>query len=96
MYSLIAVLRPSFQHFLSLNPSLRYACVTAFMDYHPIAAPYLVAIAQIGPPILEDCATAGWVDRYNNRRLHDSLGLVSPNELEATYYAAVKSESLPA
>lgn len=41
-------------------------------------------------------ATAGWVDWYNNRRLHGSLGMVSPNEFEATYYAALTREPLPA
>ncbi len=41
-------------------------------------------------------ATAGWVDWYNNRRLHGSLGMVSPDEFEATYYAALTEESLPA
>ncbi|WP_157103300.1 IS3 family transposase [Neomicrococcus aestuarii] len=41
-------------------------------------------------------ATAGWVDWYNNRRLHGSLGMVSPDEFEATYYAALTPEPLPA
>lgn len=41
-------------------------------------------------------ATAGWVDWYNHRRLHGSLGMVSPNEFEATYYAALTREPLPA
>lgn len=40
-------------------------------------------------------ATAGWVDWYNNRRLHGSLGMVSPNEFEQAYYAALKREPLP-
>ena len=34
-------------------------------------------------------ATSGWVDWYNNRRLHGSLAMVSPNEYEQTYYAAL-------
>lgn len=33
-------------------------------------------------------ATAGWVDWYNNRRLHGTLGMVPPAHYEATYYAA--------
>ncbi|WBL20288.1 IS3 family transposase [Citricoccus sp. NR2] len=41
-------------------------------------------------------ATAGWVDWYNNRRLHGSLGMVSPDEFEATYYAALTPAPLPA
>ena len=30
-------------------------------------------------------ATAGWVDRYNQRRLHSSLGYLTPAEYEATH-----------
>ena len=41
-------------------------------------------------------ATAGWVDWYNHRRLHGSLGMVSPDEFEATYYADLTREPLPA
>ncbi|MFF0973467.1 UNVERIFIED_CONTAM: integrase core domain-containing protein, partial [Kocuria sp. CPCC 205295] len=41
-------------------------------------------------------ATAGWVDWYNHRRLHGSLGMVSPDEFEAAYYAALNPEPLPA
>ena len=41
-------------------------------------------------------ATAGWVDWYNNRRLHGSLGMASPDEFEAAYYAAHQPEPLPA
>lgn len=41
-------------------------------------------------------ATAGWVDWYNHRRLHGSLGMVSPDEFEAAYYAALSREPLPA
>lgn len=41
-------------------------------------------------------ATAGWVDWYNHSRLHGSLGMVSPDEFEAAYYAALKPEPLPA
>lgn len=41
-------------------------------------------------------ATAGWVDWYNHRRLHGSLGMVSPDEFEADYYAALNRELLPA
>lgn len=41
-------------------------------------------------------ATAGWFDWYNHRRLHGSLGMVSPDEYEGAYYAALKPEPLPA
>ena len=41
-------------------------------------------------------ATAGWVDWYNHRRLHGSLGMVSPNQFEQTYYAALIPEPHPA
>jgi putative transposase len=34
-----------------------------------------------------ELATALWVDWYNNRRLHSSIGDVPPVEFEATYYA---------
>lgn len=41
-------------------------------------------------------ATAGWVDWYNNRRLHGTLGMVSPLEYETTHYAALNPEPQPA
>jgi putative transposase len=34
-----------------------------------------------------ELATARWVDWYNNRRLHSSIGDVPPAEFEAAYYA---------
>jgi transposase InsO family protein len=40
-------------------------------------------------------ATAGWVDWYNNRRLHSTLGNVSPVEYEQTHYAALNREPHP-
>ena len=33
-------------------------------------------------------ATAAWVEWYNNRRLHSSLGNVPPAEYESAHYAA--------
>ncbi len=32
-------------------------------------------------------ATAAWVEWYNNRRLHSSLGMMSPTEFEAAHHA---------
>ena len=40
-------------------------------------------------------ATAGWVDWYNNRRLHSTLGMNAPVEHEAAYYAALNREPHP-
>jgi putative transposase len=40
-------------------------------------------------------ATAGWVDWYNARRLHGSLGNVPPIEYEQAHYAAVNREPHP-
>ena len=41
-------------------------------------------------------ATAGWVDWYNNRRLHSTLGNVPPVEYEQAHYAALNREPQPA
>lgn len=41
-------------------------------------------------------ATAGWVDWYNHRRLHGSLGMSTPDEYEAAYYATLTRALLPA
>ncbi len=40
-------------------------------------------------------ATAGWVDWYNNRRLHSTLGMVPPVEHEQAHYAALTREPQP-
>lgn len=40
-------------------------------------------------------ATSGWVDWYNERRLHGSLGMLSPVEYEAAYYATLNTEPQP-
>ena len=40
-------------------------------------------------------ATAGWVEWYNNRRLHSSLGYLTPIEYEQTHYAALSREPQP-
>ena len=41
-------------------------------------------------------ATAGWVDWYNNRRLHSSLGYTTPSEYESAHHAALNRELQPA
>lgn len=41
-------------------------------------------------------ATAGWVDWYNTRRLHSSLGYVPPAEFEQAHYATLNREPQPA
>ena len=40
-------------------------------------------------------ATAGWVDWYNTRRLHSSLGYVPPAEFEQAHYATLNREPQP-
>lgn len=40
-------------------------------------------------------ATAGWVDWYNQRRLHGSLGMMTPVEFEDAHYAALNREPQP-
>lgn len=41
-------------------------------------------------------ATGDWVDWYNNRRPHSTLGLMSPAEFEQAHYATLNRESQPA
>ena len=55
-------------------------------------------VFQPGPyRILSDVeyATAGWVDWYNQRRLHSSLGYLTPAEYEAAHYATLNREPQP-
>lgn len=40
-------------------------------------------------------ATAGWVDWYNNRRLHGSLGMLTPVESETLHNEALTREPAP-
>lgn len=41
-------------------------------------------------------AAMGWVDWYNTRRLHSSIGYIPPVEYEAEHYAALNPEPQPA
>ena len=41
-------------------------------------------------------ATAGWIDWYNNRRLHSTLAMATPIEHENAYNAALNREPQPA
>lgn len=41
-------------------------------------------------------ATSGWVDWFNNRRLHSSLNYLTPEEFEQAHYAALNREPQPA
>ena len=40
-------------------------------------------------------ATAGWVDWYNNSRLHSSIGQIPPTEFETLHYAGLGPEDQP-
>ena len=40
-------------------------------------------------------ATAGWVDWWNHRRLHGTLGMITPHEREQAHYAALAREPQP-
>jgi putative transposase len=40
-------------------------------------------------------ATAGWVDWYNQRRLHGSLGMMTPEEFENAHYAPLNQVPQP-
>jgi transposase InsO family protein len=40
-------------------------------------------------------ATAGWVDWWNNRRLHSTLGMLTPDEHEQAHCTALDPEVSP-
>jgi putative transposase len=41
-------------------------------------------------------ATSGWVDWYNNRRLHGSIAMTTPTKYEDAHYAALTEQVQPA
>jgi len=41
-------------------------------------------------------ATAGWVEWYNQRRLHGSLGMMTPTAFEDAHDATLNREPQPA
>lgn len=69
----------------SINGLYKAECVRTTV-FHP--GPYQ-SIADV------EYATAGWVDWYNNRRLHGTLGNVPPAEYEQAHYAALNREPQP-
>lgn len=69
----------------SINGLYKAECIRTTV-FH--AGPYKT-IADV------EYATAGWVDWYNNRRLHSSLGHVPPVEYEQDHYAALNREPQP-
>jgi len=70
----------------SINGLYKAECIRTTV-FH--AGPYKT-IADV------EYATAGWVDWYNNRRLHGSLGNIPPIEFEQAHYAALNREPQPA
>ena len=58
----------------TINGLYKAECIRTTV-FHP--GPYKT-IADV------EYATAGWVDWYNNRRLHGTLGMVSPLEFETS------------
>ena len=42
-----------------------------------------------------DYAAPGWVDWWNDRRLHGTLGMITPNEAEQAHYAALIPQEQP-
>lgn len=66
----------------TINGLYKTECIRTTV-FHP--GPYKT-IADV------EYATSGWVDWYNNRRLHSSLDYVPPAEYEAAYYAAQNTE----
>jgi len=69
----------------TINGLYKAECIRTTVFHH---GPYKT-IADI------EYATAGWVDWYNNLRLHGTLGMVPPVEYEQAHYAALNREPQP-
>jgi len=69
----------------SINGLYKAECIRTTVFHH---GPYKT-LADV------EYATAGWVDWYNQRRLHGSLGMISPTEFETAHYATLNREPQP-
>ena len=69
----------------TINGLYKAECIRTTV-FHP--GPYRT-IAEV------EYATAGWVDWYNNRRLHSTLEMMTPVEYEQVHYAALTREPQP-
>ena len=69
----------------SINGLYKAECIRTTIFHH---GPYKT-LADV------EYATAGWVDWYNQRRLHGSLGMISPTEFETAHYATLNREPQP-
>ena len=70
-------------------------CVIGLYKTECLRTTVFHAGAYRGPAHVE-WATAGWVDWYNNRRLHSSLDYLTPHEFEQAHYATLTREPQPA
>lgn len=61
----------------------------AIRDDSPFRSGPLRAVEDV------EWVTAEWVDWYNARRLHSTLGDIPPDEFEAVYYAGLETPSHP-
>ena len=68
----------------TINGLYKAECIRTTVFHH---GPYRT-IADV------EFATAGWIDWYNNRRLHGTLGMHTPVEYEDAHYAAL-TEQVP-
>jgi len=70
----------------TLNGLYKSECIRTTVFHH---GPYRT-IAEV------EFATASWVDWYNQRRLHGSLGMMTPVEFENNHYATLNRAPQPA
>ena len=69
----------------TINGLYKAECIRT-TDFHD--GPYR-SIADV------EYATAGWVDWYNHRRLHGSLGMITPIEFEHAHDAVLSTIAAP-